>query len=252
MNTHSLLKRLGFAAVALLTLSACNGEDERFEDIKKLRAFGSSTLPVVTEPSTEAAPKIVTITVFAAVPLGQTVTAEPYADPAAENLSQIPVTIVPGSEKYEDHATFRVYSVQATQAVPTAAVFASPLGAPEFVRLRYGIRLVSGDESENVVGNSLIYPAGSEILARQPPTIAITKPATTDVSGTEDLEATITDPNDEAMRVGWFVSDGEVKNRRARVTEWKTPGAGPATLIVTIRGRKTGAFAFQVLDVNVQ
>lgn len=242
-----------FALVALAAfLGGCGDDEARYENVDKLRAFGSSTLPIASDPSTPEAPKLFTITVYAAVPLGETVTAEPYDDPAAANLATVPVTIVPGSEQYEDHATFRIYSVKATQPVPPASVFDSPLGAPPFVRLRYGIRLVSGDESENVVGNALIYPAGAPQLTRVPPTIAITKPAAKDVSGTEDLEATITDPANENMRVGWFSSDGKVKNRRARVTEWETPGAGPATLIVTIRGRESGAFAFQVLDLNVQ
>lgn len=242
-----------FAICSLsLILGGCSDDEARYENVDKLRAFGSSTLPVVSDPSTPEAPKVFTITVFAAVPLGETVTAEPYDDVAAANVAAVPVTIVPGSEQYEDHATFRIFSVKATQPVPPASIFESPLGAPPFVRLRYGIRLVSGGESENVVGNALIYPAGSPQLTRVAPTIAITKPATTDVSGTEDLEATITDPANENMRVGWFSSDGPIKNRRARVTEWETPSAGPATLIVTIRGRETGAFAFQVLDLTVQ
>ncbi len=248
----SLLNPLLVIGLAATALAGCNEDQERYETIEKLRAIGAATLPVVSEPSTEAAPKIVTITVFAAVPLGQTVTAEPYDDAAAVNLVSFPVTIVPGSEVYEEHATFRIFSVQATQFVPPNSVFLSPLGTPPYVKLRYGIRLVAGDESENVVGSSLIYPAGSPQLARLAPTIAITKPTDADVSGTEDLEATITDPENENMRVGWFASDGPIKNRRAKTTEWETPGAGPATLIVTIRGRDTGAFAFKVLEVNVQ
>ncbi len=242
---------LGLTLVAA-ALYGCNEDQDRYENIDKLRAIGAATLPVVSEPSTEAAPKFVTITVFAAVPLGQTVTAEPYEDKGATNVATFPLTIVPGSEVYEEHATFRIFSVKATQPVPPDSVFLSPLGTPPYVRLRYGIRLVSGDESENIVGNSLIYPSGSPELARVAPTVAITKPAVADVSGTEDLEATITDSENENMRVGWFASDGPIKNRRAKTTEWETPGAGPAMLIVTIRGRDTGAFAFKVLDVNVQ
>ena len=42
------------------------------------------------------------------------------------------MTIIPGSEAYEEHSAFRIFSVKATQPVPTATVFASPLGAPPF------------------------------------------------------------------------------------------------------------------------
>jgi hypothetical protein len=238
-------------ATTTLLLTGCGGDEERYEDIEKLRAFGSSTLPVISEPSTDAAPKFLTITVFAAVPLGDSVTAEPYEDEAKSSVLTLPTTIVPGSEKYEEHAAFRIYSVQATQPVPPATIFDTAKGAP-FVRLQFGIRLVSGVESENIVGSSLIYPAGAPELTRTAPTISIAKPALPDVSGTEDLEATVTDSAAENMRIGWFASDGEIKSRRARITEWETPSAGPATLIVTARGMKTGAFAFKVMDVNVQ
>lgn len=244
-----ILSLVGLVLVSS-SLTGCGGDEERYEDIKKLRAFGASTLPVISEPSTEAAPRMLTITVFAAVPLGETVTAEPYDDERSPTLS-LPVTIT-GGGTYTDYSTFRVFSVQATQAVPAAFIFDTPRGKQPFARLRYGIRLVSGSESENVVGNSLIYPAGSAELARVAPTVAITKPALVDVSGTEDLEGAVTDSAEENMRIGWFASDGEIKNRRAKITEWATPSAGPATLILTARGMKTGAFAFQVMDVNVQ
>lgn len=244
------LTKLALLVALAPAFVACGEDEDRYEEIAKLRAFGSSSLPVVAQPSTAAAPQLITITVFAAVPLGETVNAEPFEDEGSPDDLSLPVTMVPGSEKYEDHPTFRIFSVQATQPTLPEEVFAA-IGRP-FYNQRFGVRLAAGSEEENVVGSTLVYPAGAPELARTVHTIEITKPAAGEVSGTEDLEATITDPAGEAMRIGWFVSGGMVKNRRARETEWETPSAGPASLIVTSRGRKTGAFAFKVLDVTVQ
>lgn len=247
MRTPTTL--LAMLAAASL-FAGCDDDAARYENIDKLRAFGTSSFPVISEPSTDAAPKSLLITIYAAVPLGESVTAEPFEDVGTTALT-LPVTIVPGSEKYEEHSAFRIYSVQASQPVIPASTFAAA-GNPPFLKLAFGVRLVAGTESEDVVGATLIYPAGAPELTRVAPTVSIAKPATADVSGTEDLEALIEDPAGENMRVGWFASDGAIKSRRARVTEWETPSAGPATLIFTARGLKTGAFAFKVMDVNVQ
>ena len=245
---------LSLLAVVFLShsLTACNGEEERYEDLKKLRTIGVAAFPVFGTPSTETAPQVVTLTIYASLPVGDVATAEPYVDPASKYALNLPVTIVPNSEAYEEHGSFHIYSVKATQVMPTTDLVKIP-PKPGYLSVRYGVKITSGKEVENVVGNVLVYPNGAPELDHVAPVVDIAKPSpSAGVSGTEDLEAAITDPSGENMRVGWFVGKGKVKNRRARVTKWETEGSGVQSLLVTIRGAKSGAFAFKAVDVNVQ
>lgn len=232
---------------------ACDEEEDRYEHLKKLRAFGVASNPVIATPSTAAAPQVMTLTFHAAVPLGEEITAEPFVDEQARFAQTVELTLVPGSETYTDYAAFRLYSVQATAPVPTADLVVIP-PEPGFLRVRYGLKLTSGSEEEKIVGNFLLYPAGAPEASWTAPTVDIITPAAgTPASGDDqELKAEITNPIGEDMRVGWFVSDGNVKNRRAKDTEWETPDAGPHTILVTIRGTKSGSFAFKAMDVTVE
>lgn len=234
-----------------LTAGGCNDDSDVFEKIAKLRAVGVATTPLFGQPSTEAAPQSVTLTFHAAVPLGNTVTAEPFVDGGAKYAFPAALTLVPGSELYQDQAAIRMFQIQATLPMPTIAQLPI-LPEPGFARLRYGIKLKSGDEEETIVGNVLIYPTGAPELAWQNQAIDIAAPiAGGAVSDESELKGTITKTIDENIRVAWFVTTGKLKNRRAKETEWLEPASGAATLILTTRGLKSGAFAMKVVDVTV-
>jgi hypothetical protein len=243
-------------ALLLLALAwasqACNEDEARYEVIDKLRGLGVAAAPLVATPSTGASQHSVTLTFHAAVPLGETVTAEPYVDDASKYAFPVPLQIVAGSAKYQDLAAFRHYSVQATVAVPTAAALAIPAD-PGFQRIRYGLVLRSGSEEEKIVGNFAVYPEGATEADWEAPTAEVSAPASgTTVSGEEDLKATIANSIGEPIRVAWFVSAGEVLNRRAKETTWDTGGSGPQTVIFTARGRRSGAFVMRAIDVVVE
>jgi hypothetical protein len=159
--------------------------------------------------------------------------------------------ITAGSEKYVDYAAFRLYSVNAKVVIP-AAVPIPP--KPGFSRLKYGVVLRSGEEEEKVVGNLLVYPPGSPELSWQAPSGEIVTPTTGSVeSGSIDLKANLVSPNTgESLRVSWYVSSGKVQNRRAKQTKWQDPKTGTQTILMTVRGLKTGVLAPpKVLDVTV-
>lgn len=243
---------LPFLLLGSFVIASCNEETDRYEYIKKLRSLGVATNPVAIAPSTTASPQVMTLTFYASVPLGHTVTSEPFVDDQARYSVPLVLTLVPGSEAYEEHNSFRLYSVQATTPIPTADVVRI-LPDPGFARARYALKIADGGEEEKIVGNFLIYPEGSAELAWTAPAIDITTPAAgAIVSGDQDLKAALTNPIGENMRLGWFVPDGALKSRRAKETEWETPDAGPSTLVVTARGMKSGAFALKILDVTVQ
>jgi hypothetical protein len=247
--------RLGVGAT-LVAVAACGGEDDRQERLEKLRALGVGASPLVSSPSTDpAAPKMVELTVFAAVPPGQTVQVEPFVDKSSPLLVQIPadqVAIAPASATYEEHPNLRLYTVHAKVPVPPAAAFATRGGAGQ---VRYGFLLTSGDEQEEIVGNFLVVPDGSPELAWKDPKADLVTPAlgaAVPNNGRTDLAATLDNPNDEDLKVGWFIDAGKIVNRRAHDTTWKTPDAGAHTLIVTVHGKKSRGFGLTVRDVTVE
>jgi len=257
-DSRRALRALGMtgkalALTAMLLCVGCNEDDEVFEEINKLRAVGVSSAPLFGQPSTGDVPQLVTLTFHAGVPLGGTVTAEPFVDDSARYSFPAPLTIVPGSEIYQDLAGMRLYQVQATIAIPTAEQLPI-LPDPGFARLRYGMRLTSGAEEEMIVGNVLVYPSGAPQLAWAVQTVDVAVPtAGAVVSGDEvEMKGVINKTIDENIRVGWFVTAGRLKNRRAKDTEWQTEAAGGATVIFTTRGLKSGAFAMKAVDVTVK
>lgn len=244
--------RFAFAVPLLLALGACDEETDRFEHLKKLRTLGVATDPVVGQPSTADAPQLMTLTFYASVPLGATATAETFVDEQARYAAPLPMTLDPTTETYEDHNTLRIYSIKGTVAIPTADQLPIPAD-PGFLRVRYGLKLTQGGEAETIVGNFLVYPAGASELAWTAPSVDIAAPGAGATVGVgAELKATLVNTIGENMRIGWFVNDGKVKNRRARETTWEEPPAGPSTVIVTARGMKSGAFTMKALDVTVQ
>ena len=67
-----------------------------------------------------------------------------------------------------------------------------------------------------------------------------------------NVKASITNPQNEAVRVGWLVSGGEVINRRDADTVWEVPGPGEYTLVYTVRGQISRTAAIRILPVTVR
>jgi hypothetical protein len=228
---------------------ACNGDEERYEVVNKLRALGVSSTPTVSAPSTSESPKNVTLTAWAALPKDQSVSADAFIDTKTPFSTPVNVTINPTSAIIEERGPLQIYKISATFIVPSEELlfFSETAGS---ARVRYGIKLATDGEEEKIVGDYLVFPEGADELSWTNPTLDVTSPTeggTTD--GTVDLEVNIVDNNDEPIRVGWFASDGEIKNRLAAVTEWE-PGSGNQTIIATARGRKSGGFSLQVISVG--
>jgi hypothetical protein len=247
------MKTSGTLAVALTALCAlaCNGGDEeKYEKIDKLRALGVSVTPIGLTPSTAAEAQTVTMTFFVAAPLDSTVTYEPYEDEQARYALPVTLAVDPGSEKHDDYAKFSIHQVNAVFTAPAADSVPIP-SVPGFARIRYGLRVKSAGEEEVVVGTLVMYPTAETRPAYQPLTVNIETPIEGATIGSETpVEAIIDNQNGENVKVGWFVSSGELKNRRARKTEWRKVEGGTQTVVVTVRGLKSGAFAYAVRDVT--
>ena len=244
------MMRISMILISVIaTCIACEGEAERYEAIGKLRALGVAGLPVTSPPSTEAEPQLVTLRIYAGLPVGQTVKAEALVDDRAAFSLPILAVINEDSETYQEKKGLQIYEVTATFVVPTAdKLFFQPGSGA--ARLRYGIKLSTEDEEEKILGDYLVYPPGAPQLSWQSPELEIVKPSPNQThSESMDIEIAITDSNAESIRVGWFASAGEIENRRAAVTKWR-PEAGAHTLIATIRGRSSGAFTFKTVDIE--
>lgn len=233
----------------LLLAVACDGEDDPQERISKLRALGVESNPTVA--SAETAAGTAELTFYTAVPLGKTVTFEPFADSEATYSLAQEVKVVAGSDTYKDYNAFRVFSVKATMVIPPADTL--KISSGDSRRLRYGMRFNSESEEEKVVGDILVFPSGSEQTSWKSPTAEIEAPGDSVNTGSDaDLKGKLTKPQNEGIRVGWFVSGGSVKNRRSTSTSWKVPDAGNHTVVLTVHGTQSRGFGIFVKDVQVK
>lgn len=249
--------------IVLLTASlafaaACGGASDRPEVLDKLRALGASASPLVSTPSTTGeAARTVELTVYTVLPEGHAAEIAPYKDQetlAAVMLEESEIAVQPASIAYEKHAGLQVMSFKALLAVPAAERFARTGGAGQ---VRYGFRVTdtSDGEDEKIIGNFLVYPQGAPELAWEHPKVSVTNLADAGKLAADSevaVTAALVNPNTEELTVGWFASGGEIANRRAKETTWKTPGAGPQTLLVTVRGKKSRGFGWQVLTLNAE
>jgi hypothetical protein len=120
-------------------------------------------------------------------------------------------------------------------------------------RVRFGVKLTSSSDGddETIVADALVYKAGSEQLTWKAPTIEIAEPVLDSISNSTTLGANIQSTGSEKNRVGWFVTNGKVKNPAAKSSEWSEIPAGDQTLFLTVRGTKSGAFSIKTKTVKV-
>lgn len=247
----------GLVSILAGSLTACGDEEtDRFERVAKLRAIGVSTNPVVLAAPASGTTESVELTAFAALPKGGVVGASSFLDEASAYSSPLPVSVDSSTATTEGFAALDLYSVKATATVgPLTPQQEAILLATGKLIFRYGIKLDSGDESETIVGNILVYPAGSPEVSFQALSANVAEPLANATIGTgpdQVLSGTATKPQEEAIKFGWFVSSGKVKNRRARETKWEPVDSGSQTVIMTARGMKSGSFALKAVDVTVQ
>jgi len=249
------------AVLAILLVAGCGfGGGDRQEVIDKLRTLGVTANPPLTEPSVAGqAPKTVELTIFAAMPLGQTATLTAFKDSAGASngaliLQESEITILPDPAVYTDYNGIRIYSAKARITIPIAAAFGKGAALPVLgAQLRYGLKIIGPSNSEQVIADIPVYPTGAPELKWQTPSIAITQPvdgATVAIKGGVDVKATVTNPTNEPIKIGWFVTAGQIANRRAAETSWSVKAQGTQTILVTIHGLNTRGFALKAITVT--
>jgi hypothetical protein len=249
-NSFLVAIALGFLA------TACSGDDERYEVITKLRGIGVVADPYVTGPSPQGVKEVAKLKFLALVPPEHQVTSEALADLPSAYSQRAEVTPVIDSEAYEDHEKFRIFSVDATMPVPAEDEVLIPSDRG-FQTFRYGMTLAdpTAGEEEKMVGNLIVFSKDKEELEwkDEPPTVSISSlTQNQSVSGEIELKGAVQNSHGEKFKIGWFVSSGEVKNKRAAETTWSKVASGPQTVVMTARGTRTAAFAWAALDVVVE
>ena len=225
----------------------CRDDNDRPETITKLRALGVSQSPTIAKAGDP-----VSLTFYLAGPSQLTLSATPILDLGARYGQSIIVTPVDAAPTETAVGPLSIYSYKANFNIPNDAIITQKILTSGFARVRYNVKFSStGGDEESVVGDTLVYPTGAPQLNWTTPTIAIANPAATASAGTLDLEGAIQSNGQESNKVSWFVSAGKIKNRKARITEWQEAPAGNQTLIFTVRGAKSGAFAIQSQAVNL-
>ena len=240
-----LLFCLGIYAV---TVASCSNDSDPQERIQKLRALGVSQSPVIAKVGSNVA-----LTFYLAGPKGKTIAASTYTDAAFKYGTNASVTLVDTQTTETNYGPLSVYALRAKFTVTKSTPITATIATSGNARLRYGVAFNATDgDTQTVVGDTLVYSDSAPQQSWVDPTVSITKPVADSVSGTTAIDADIATTNDEGDRVGWFVSSGSVTNRRGHASDWKDASSGDQTLILTVRGAKSGSFAIKARKVTVQ
>ncbi len=234
--------------LVVLTFLGCSGESDRVEAISKLRALGVSATPSFV--SQEASPgAAVSLEFLVAVPKDHVITAEEY-DISKEEPFSFKITPDPSTITYQDVGDLRIAKVTASGVLPPTAAAIDFRGVSSF-GIKYGLTIKDGSESENIVGAVLIFKDGAS-PAPSGLNVSISDPIDFSNNTEGNIAANLQNPTSEKFKVSWFVSSGEIKNRRALITKWTPNRSGEQALIVTARGLDTGAFTISSKTVTVK
>lgn len=236
-----------------LCLLNCGGPDDRQEVISKIRGIGLTPVPLVNTPSTATHTKTVDLKVYVAGVKNEPISFSSFQDQATSSaflLDSSEYEILQATQAVESHNGFDLTTVTVRAQIPSADKL-----PPQGAKVRVGIRATGKTNQENIIGDFLVVPEGDDsLLNLEIPTVEIQSPTSSSVLKSGETFNVIASTNikDENLKLGWFVSAGEITNRRAINTYWKLPSAGSHTLIVTVRGKDSLAMGIQILDVTVQ
>jgi hypothetical protein len=230
---------------------SCQDDTDRPETVSKLRGIGASlNKPAATLGET------ITVTYYWAGPSGKKIEVKPYVDAASSYGESDEVKITQDQAQEVNYGPLSVYSITAEQSIPTGSdQLKADMAKYGTGRLRHGIKVEDDQgDSEILIGDILVVDAASPLLEFKSELPLILSSLKTDQAvgpgSTVNLSANITPNPGEAARIGWFVSSGKIKNRRARETDWSEFSNGAQTVIVTARGRSSGSFSFKAIKVN--
>ena len=234
-----------FLLAFFVSCLACQDMDNFPERVDKLRAIGVRLDKGSYVPSTSDSAQTITLTFILSSPdKNAAMTPSPVSLEGGVFLDIPSVTEVAS----EDFEQLRVSSFQAVAAIPPAEnLFFDEEGV---ALVSYGYQFSQGGEVEIVRGRVKIYKVDPEL---SPPKISISSPSAADstAAAAAVLKAEVSNTTEEPYRIGWFVAEGEVPQRRALEADWEKVTPGVKTVIVTVRGLRNFGFDYQALDVTL-
>jgi hypothetical protein len=267
-----------FFVFCFLFVFACDEETDRQEVVDKLRTVGVDASPtILTLDPTKKEPVEVNLSAYFLMPKDVLIdTVESFEDESAKFSIPIKITIPKENlfcaekidEKYKDLGPLKLCQVKGQLKIPTLMQgFVKNFNG--ILRIRYGFKVKAKEEEEIVVGDFLVVEKGSESLDWKEPKITIENPLT---SGAEVLDKTDKDKEDkekrfdmiaslikddsfeEDVKVGWFVSDGKVKNFRSLETTWSLgeDDKGEYTVLIALYGVRSRFFSFTARKVIIE
>ncbi len=248
---------LSFIFIFIFIFVHCGEEDSRQEVIDKLRTLGVSSSNLTPSPSAEEGnSESVEVTLHAAIPLGQTASLEAFKDLVdASGVYPIAldgVNIEKGSEVYEEFSTLRIFTARAMITMPKISQLASSPLSFLGTQIRYGLKVRTSDgQEEKVIASLNVLPMTQKKPEWKDPILEIISPTKGEELSIDTdipIEVRVDNPEEE-VKIGWFVTEGAVSNRRARQTTWKFKQPGDKLLIVTAHGKKSRSFTKIVIPV---
>lgn len=275
------MNKLHFSAAllsALVFTSACGaGSDNepRQETLDHARVLGIASSPVVSEIPDAGVSKTVSLIVYAAVPLGQEAAITARSATGATVVA--PENLAVGNISYEEHPGFRLVKIELAAPVPEKSAFpeqvaattgsttgetstGSTTGDTTTIQqqtntggdVAYSFTFASADTEEVVDGNFLAWSTGSSQLSWSAPTVTVDAPAGASTVDAKDttIRLSHSSPQSEQYIVGWYVSAGQLDDRRAEETRWIPGKNGSYSVIGTVRGTQSRGFGITVVDVE--
>lgn len=258
MNLRRILLRILTLSWAL---GACSEMDSRPETADKLKPIlVQVNAPSASNPSFN--PPLWGESVrldfhFIAPPAFPAISASAMAASPAPLTVPAPLPTVLGAPEVDaSHPGLQHIIVRTSVQLPATAALEGldpAVAAVDFLRFRYSLQVeaegrvipISGDFP--AYRNAVVAGATANLFSS-----AIIEPTAGSEVGTKlNVKSEVVNPQNEAIRIGWFVSEGEIKNRRAAETEWELPGPGQYTLVFTVRGKQTRNGTIEFRSVTV-
>jgi hypothetical protein len=185
---------------------------------------------------------------YIAIAKDHVITTEDYDISKTEPLS-FKITPDPAAITYQEVGDLRIAKVKATGLMPPLAAF--DFKGVSSYGVKYGLTIKDGSETENIIGAVLVFKNDA---VPAPSGLNVTINDTVDFSNETEgsIGANLLNPTSERFKISWFVSSGEIKNRRALVTKWTPSKSGDQALIVTARGLDTGSFSLSSKAIIVK
>ncbi|NRA63183.1 MAG: hypothetical protein HRU19_01800 [Pseudobacteriovorax sp.] len=245
---------LSFLLFFGLALSSCDDIESTPELVDKLRAVGvaQDSLTYVS-PEDGAAAVTATLTFVLVTPNG----AGPIESGAAEKTDTTfrELTFAADQPAAEVYADFTLHRFVATTTIPSQSELEfSPLDGTAYFDV--GWRFSIGSDVELFQSRIKVYQSGERIdptisgEENQPLGISILNP-TENLSvpaGTVTLSAELSNDVEDNYRISWLVGVGSIERIRTIETDWEGVAAGNRTVMVVVRGLRSNAFNYQVID----